>query len=410
MSPHLLLWAALARADDPPSPPPPAPPAPSEAAAPAPEAAAPAPEAAAPAPEAAAKAAPTPDDIATWLDSVVVLTTGGAFCAGVVIDEEGTIATAYHCIASGQRPRVETRGGLQATGRTLAGWPKADLALVSAPELAGKVTPRPIRDAPPRPGERVYGLGHPFAPMADRARPLTGLLRWSVTEGIVSATGAWMLQTDAALNPGNSGGPVVDASGAVIGITSRKLSGDNLAFATTVEKLRELQADPRRLQPWGGVWGFGLSLVGPTPSAAAASALSSAVQLRTDVAFRERLVLAVGVGLWGPDRTSTFFEGVVVTPDLEASASLRQRFGSGAWSTAIDLGGGVYGTSGLRLVENASTGRPGFAWTDPTLDPGLAARVSFGGIGLRGVAVLDGGPPTTLLALDLDIPGLLVIF
>jgi len=36
--------------------------------------------------------------------------------------------------------------------------------------------------------------------------------------------------------------------------------------------------------------------------------------------------------------------------------------------------------------------------------------VSFGGIGLRGVAVLDGGPPTTLLALDLDIPGLLVIF
>ena len=403
----LLLSLGLAWADEAPAPPAPVPPeAPPAAPPPSPPPAAALP----PAPPAAAPA-PTPDDIATWLDSVVVLTTGGAFCSGVVIDSAGTIATAYHCIASGQRPVVETRGGAQVRGEVLAGWPKADLALVAAPALAGRVAPRPIRDAPPRPGERVYGLGHPFAPMADRSRPLTGLLRWSVTEGIVSATGEWLLQTDAALNPGNSGGPVVDATGAIVGITSRKLSGDNLAFAATVEKLRALQAEPRPLRPWGGVWGFGLSVVGPAPSAAAADArLSSAVQLRTTVAFRERLVLAAAVGLWGPDRTSTFFEGVVVTPDLEASASLRQRVGSGTWSTAFDLGGGLYGTSGLRLVDDASTGRPGFAWTEPTLDPGIAGRVSFGGVGLRAVAVLDGGPPTTLLALDLDIPGLLVIF
>ena len=50
-------------------------------------------------------------------------------------------------------------------------------------------------------------------------------------QGIVGAVGPWVLQTDAGLNPGNSGGPLVDTQGRIVGIVSRKLAGEDLAFA-----------------------------------------------------------------------------------------------------------------------------------------------------------------------------------
>ena len=66
------------------------------------------------------RAAETDADIEGWLDSVVMLVTGPAWCSGVVIDEAGTVATAYHCVTMGRKSTVRLRSGEEYTGRTIA--------------------------------------------------------------------------------------------------------------------------------------------------------------------------------------------------------------------------------------------------------------------------------------------------
>jgi len=81
--------------------------------------------------------------------------------------------------------------------------------------------------------DQVYVLGFPFG------------MPYTETTGIVSAPkqlmeGRYYIQTDAAVNPGNSGGPVVDESGKVVGITTSKFTqADNMGFAVPVDILRE---------------------------------------------------------------------------------------------------------------------------------------------------------------------------
>ena len=56
----------------------------------------------------------------SWLDSVVLLVSGPAYCSGVLIDDVGTVATAYHCVANGLQPQVRTRSGERFVGRSTA--------------------------------------------------------------------------------------------------------------------------------------------------------------------------------------------------------------------------------------------------------------------------------------------------
>ena len=84
-----------------------------------------------------ALAAPSAEDVEAWLGAVVLVETGPNLCAGTLIDEQGTIATAYHCVASGWTSRVTTRDGREARAFVLNTSPRDDLALLSAPTLAG---------------------------------------------------------------------------------------------------------------------------------------------------------------------------------------------------------------------------------------------------------------------------------
>src|SRR5439155_16992393 len=82
----------------------------------------------------------------------------------------------------------------------------------------------PFREAPPLLGERVIALGHPKETV------------WSFTTGVVSSLHSGMIQTDAAINQGNSGGPLIDSEGRVIGINTSKLVGDaqGIGFARPI--------------------------------------------------------------------------------------------------------------------------------------------------------------------------------
>ncbi len=341
-------------------------------------------------------ASPAPRLVNRWLDSVVLLVTGPSWCGGVVVDEQGLVATAYHCVANGARPTIRTRDGTRVGGEVVAWSARNDLALVSAPDLAGKLEPRPIRISAPVPGEPTWAMGHPFAPLADTRPSMRGLLQWSVSTGVVSAVGERFIQVDAALNPGCSGGPLLDLGGRIIGIASRKYSADNVAFAATAKNLSQLlgQLGKRAL---GGYWGVGLtSVVG----------LENDLGLVLFGSLRDRLTARLAWHLPLSAQWSAFQQGESTWVAGEAIVGVRQALGTGTWTSRMDLGGGALLLGGMTVSivgENVELHS-----LEPVLVPVAEARFALSGVGVR--ILWSPNLSTILLGADLELPGVLGVF
>jgi putative serine protease PepD len=141
---------------------------------------------------------------------------------GIVIDPS-VILTNNHVVAGAQKITVSLDGetGHMRSASVVGENPSLDLAVLRID--ASGLTLHPLRiasSASAEVGDTTYAIGNPFG------------LNWTLTTGIVSAlhreikapNGASIdeaIQTDAALNPGNSGGPLIDAAGAVIGVNSQ---------------------------------------------------------------------------------------------------------------------------------------------------------------------------------------------
>ena len=278
------------------------------------------------------------------IDAVVLIQQGSTTCAGAIIDEHGTVATAYHCVAPGGRPRVTTRSGEWTIGRVTHARVSGDLAVIEAPALAGQPW-LPIREAPPAVGESIRVIGHPYGVRAP-AGMMEGLLRWSTSEGIVSAVGPRAIQVTAPVNPGNSGGPLIDDDGRLLGVVSRKSAGgEGLGIvARGVDNL--LDEAPGHLRPFGGTAGATVFL---TTFEGGYGSLSLGV--RPEIAFRERVVLS-GTYAFAPGaKWSALRFGEVRWIESEARVALRQRVFRGpytgrieawaAWSGVVRLTGAI---------------------------------------------------------------------
>jgi hypothetical protein len=320
----------------------------------------------------------------------------------VIIDDKGTVATAYHCVASGLRPRVQTRSGEHYIGKSVAWKHSDDLALISVPELAGRPFLE-LRSEPVAQGARVYGLGHPFAPAADRKPSLNGLLQWSVSAGIVSAVSERLIQTDTALNPGNSGGPVVDTQGRIVGITSHKLAGDNVAFLSSHQALSELIASPEK-RALGGQWGLALGSIGGLVDHPRTN-----VEVMAHAALREHLVATVGIGIPLAARSYAMERGSSWAVTHELSLALRQRMGRGSWSTAVELGGALTGLRHWTASYSEDTHLVQVLQHD-SWAPGAFVRLGSGGAWMKVEALWEGPEPTWLVGVDVDWPGILGTF
>jgi hypothetical protein len=87
----------------------------------------------------------------------------------------------------------------------------------------------------------VAVLGHPYSNLSTLVPQLKGLLNWSLTQGIVGAVADSWLQTDAAVNPGNSGGPLLAPDGRVLGVISARLrDAEGIGLVARVHRLQEL--------------------------------------------------------------------------------------------------------------------------------------------------------------------------
>ncbi len=137
--------------------------------------------------------------------------------SGVIVDSEGYIITNYHVVDRASDVEVELSDGSRHQAKVVGTDPATDLALLKI--NAGNLTAAPWgKSSDMEVGDPVLAIGNPF-----------GLAR-TFTAGILSATGRHavvehvnyqdFLQTDAAVNPGNSGGPLVNMKGQIVGINT----------------------------------------------------------------------------------------------------------------------------------------------------------------------------------------------
>ncbi len=142
---------------------------------------------------------------------------------GFAVSGASALVTAAHLVKDAREVSVRYADGSVYPVKPIFVWHERDVALIHAPRIpASGLTGRRL---PLRVGEPVIVLGYP---LADKL----GVSHVSVTQGIVSAILANAMQLNAAVNPGNSGGPVLDTNGAVVGMISSLLPGTGFAFAT----------------------------------------------------------------------------------------------------------------------------------------------------------------------------------
>jgi S1-C subfamily serine protease len=163
---------------------------------------------------------------------------GTGFC----VDNSGIVATALHVVDGASSVAVTIGGNHYVDAIDLVAIDEnKDLALIK-PQNSHCVAATLSRTTEPEAGTRVFVVGNPLAEKA---------LEASITDGLVSGLrdlklGHRVLQISAPLSPGNSGGPVVNAMGNVLGVVVFKLtSGELLNFAVPAYNLRALLAQAR---------------------------------------------------------------------------------------------------------------------------------------------------------------------
>ena len=161
----------------------------------------------------------------------------GGLGTGFVFFSNRHIATALHVVDLGRDVRVEFPGGAVTTAEVVAWDEEHDVALLelAAPAEAAPLVPRWNVEV----GAPVLAIGNPYGDLPRFSRELEGLLNFSVSQGIISAKSEAYIQTDAALSPGNSGGPILSCDGQVIAVAD-KLLEQKIGFGVPIIHLSRL--------------------------------------------------------------------------------------------------------------------------------------------------------------------------
>jgi len=167
--------------------------------------------------------------------------------SGFVIDESGHVLTNFHVVQGAQKIEVTLGDRSRYDARVIGGDPRNDVALLQTDTKGRKVPALPLGDSNGlQVGQRVLAIGNPFG------------FQSTLTTGVVSALGRTVqtseqafiddaIQTDAAINRGNSGGPLLNSHGEVIGINTAIFTPTGttagIGFALPINTAKQIAQD-----------------------------------------------------------------------------------------------------------------------------------------------------------------------
>jgi S1-C subfamily serine protease len=189
--------------------------------------------------------------------------------SGVVWDADGHIVTNYHVVEGADQIVVSFGEGMEMPAQVVGIDPPDDVAVLRVDQLPAGVTPLPLGDSDALVvGQWAIAIGNPF-----------GQFERTLTVGVISAINRTLaldnnrvlrgvIQTDAAINRGNSGGPLLDSQGRLIGVNTAIFSptgtSAGVGLAIPVNKLQRivpvLISTGRFPHPWLGIEGLGYAL------------------------------------------------------------------------------------------------------------------------------------------------------
>ncbi|WP_005038242.1 S1C family serine protease [Holophaga foetida] len=146
----------------------------------------------------------------TLKGAVVTLEVDGRTGSGFFISQDGYLITNNHVVGKSKFLRVKTATGRELPGEVLAFDERRDVALIKTAPVP--YDPLSLRLTEPKPGEEVFAVG---SPLGDQ---FNGTITKGVISGFRDLADLKFIQSDASILPGNSGGPLLDTDGAVVGI------------------------------------------------------------------------------------------------------------------------------------------------------------------------------------------------
>ena len=175
--------------------------------------------------------------------------------SGVLIDTEGTILTASHVVQTAEQLTVKFLDGRTFSAEVVASANWGDIALLKIIDPKDLPSPVVLADSDTvRIGDNVFVVGAPFG--FSHSLSAGYISSRFQTDALIGIGTMEVFQTDAAMNPGNSGGPLFNMNGEVIGIAShiKTTSGgfNGLAFAVTTNQIRKLLD---KVSSWSGIEG-----------------------------------------------------------------------------------------------------------------------------------------------------------
>lgn len=165
--------------------------------------------------------------------------------SGAILDREGHIITNYHVIDGAQQISVTLASNDVFPAELIGGDKEHDIAVLrieAPPEL---LVPVNLGSSEPlRVGQRVYAVGNPFGWDGTMTTGIVSSLNRNLPSRVEGRQMKSLIQTDAAMNPGNSGGPLLDANARMIGmcvaIASRTGQNTGIGFAIPIDRIKAI--------------------------------------------------------------------------------------------------------------------------------------------------------------------------
>jgi S1-C subfamily serine protease len=172
--------------------------------------------------------------------SIVLISRGNAEGTGFLFGSQRHVATALHVVSHVGTITVVTRDGKRREARVVAWDEEWDLSILELEEPIAAPVLQTVRDGQGQVGDMVAAIGNPWGAEQRKLKGSEAPV-WALSQGVISAPPGDYVQTDAPVNPGNSGGPLLTRDGEVVGVVVVRIAeADGISFATSAKRLQAL--------------------------------------------------------------------------------------------------------------------------------------------------------------------------